>query len=74
MHLKMIPYDGMKYIGRFVGDWKDVNSQQTINNSKEITWRNRNPIDGTSKDINAEEYDLERSGANPNLILTKFRI
>ena len=33
------PYDGMKYVGRFVGDWKDE-LQQTIDNSKEITWRN----------------------------------
>lgn len=64
-------YDGMKYIGRFVGDWKDE-LQQTIDNSKEITWRNRNPIDGTSKDIDAEEYDLERSGANADLILTNL--
>ena len=47
----------------FVGDWKDE-LQQTIDNSKEITWRTRNPIDGTSKDIDAEEDDLERSGAN----------
>ena len=34
--------------------------------------RNRNPIDGTSKDIDAEEYDLERSGANADLILTNL--
>lgn len=64
-------YDGMKYIGRLVGDWKNE-LQQTIDNSKEITWRNRNPIDGTSKEIDAEEYDLERSGASPDLILTNL--
>lgn len=64
-------YDGMKYVGRFVGDWKDE-LQQTIDNSKEITWRNRNPIDGTSKEIDAEEYDLERSGASADLVLTNL--
>ena len=71
MHLKMIPYDGMKYVGRFVGDWKDE-LQQTIDNSKEITWRNRNPIDGTSKEIDAEEYDLKRSGASADLVPTNL--
>ena len=65
----MIPYDGMKYVGRFVGDWKDE-LQQTIDNSKEITWRTI--IDGTSKDIHAEEYDLERSGASADLVLTNL--
>lgn len=64
-------YDNMRYIGRFVGDWQQE-LQQTIENSKEITWRTRNPIDGTSKDIEAEEYDLERSGANKDLALTNL--
>ena len=60
----------MKYVGRFVGDWKDE-LQQTIDNSKEITWRNQS-IDGTSKDIHAEEYDLERSGASADLVPTNL--
>jgi len=64
-------YDNMRYIGRFVGDWQEE-LQQTIDNSKEITWRTRNPIDGTSKDIESEEYDLERSGANKDLALTNL--
>ena len=64
-------YDNMRYIGRFTGNW-DEELTQTINNSQEITWRNRNPIDGTSKDIAAEEYDLIRSGADPELKLTNL--
>lgn len=64
-------YDNMRYIGRFTGNW-DEELKQTINNSQEITWRNRNPIDGTSKDIAAEEYDLIRSGAGPELKLTNL--
>ena len=64
-------YDAMRYIGRFTGDW-DEELTQTINNSQEITWRNRNPIDGTSKDIAAEEYDLMRSGAGVDLKLTNL--
>ena len=64
-------YDTMRYIGRFTGNWEEELTQ-TINNSQEITWRNRNPIDGTSKDIDAEEYDLVRSGADPNLKLTNL--
>jgi hypothetical protein len=64
-------YDTMRYIGKFVGNWSKELTQ-TINNSQEITWRNRNPIDGTSKDIAAEEYDLVRSGAQPDLKLTNL--
>lgn len=64
-------YDNMRYIGRFTGNWNEELAQ-TINNSQEITWRNRNPIDGTSKDIAAEEYDLIRSGADPELKLTNL--
>lgn len=64
-------YDSMRYIGRFVGDWQ-TELQQTIDNSKEITWRTRNPIDGTSKDIDSEEYDLERSGASKDLALSNL--
>lgn len=64
-------YDTMRYVGRFDGDWSDELAQ-TIENSKEVTWRTRNPIDGTSKDIELEEYDLERSGADPNMILTNL--
>ena len=64
-------YDTMRYIGRFTGNWEEELTQ-TINNSQEITWRNRNPINGTSKDINAEEYDLVRSGAAADLKLTNL--
>lgn len=64
-------YDTMRYIGKFVGDWSNELTQ-TIANSKEITWRTRNPIDGTSKDIESEEYDLVRSGAGVDLKLTNL--
>ena len=64
-------YDAMRYVGRFEGDWSE-DLAQTIASSKEITWRNRNPIDGTSPDIVSEEYDLVRSGADPDLALTNL--
>jgi hypothetical protein len=64
-------YDNMKYIGKFVGDWEQE-LQRTIDNSNAITWRTRNPIDGTSKDIEAEELDLERTGAGKDLIVTNL--
>lgn len=64
-------YDAMRYVGRFEGDWS-VELADTIASSNEITWRTRNPIDGTSKDIEAEEYDLERSGASKDLPLTNL--
>ena len=41
-------YDAMRYAGRFTGDWSEELAQ-TITSSEEITWRNRNPKDGTSK-------------------------
>ena len=64
-------YDSMRYVGRFIGDWsQELNA--TIESSKAITWRNRNPKDGTSKDIDAEEYDLIRAGADANLVLTNL--
>lgn len=64
-------YDSMRYIGKFVGDWSQE-LQQTIDNSKEITWRTRNPVDGTSKEIEAEEYDLELIGSTKDLPLTNL--
>lgn len=64
-------YDSMRYIGKFVGDWQKE-LQETIENSRTVTWRTRNRIDGTSKDIEAEEYDLERSGAGKDLKVTNL--
>ena len=64
-------YDTMRYAGRFIGDWSEQLAQ-TITSSEEITWRNRNPKDGTSKDIESEEYDLVRSGADADLVLTNL--
>ena len=64
-------YDAMRYAGRFTGDWSEELAQ-TITSSEEITWRNRNPKDGTSKDIESEEYDLVRSGADADLVLTNL--
>ena len=61
----------MRYAGRFTGDWSEELAQ-TIKSSEEITWRNRNPKDGTSKDIESEEYDLVRSGADADLVLTNL--
>ena len=64
-------YDTMRYAGCFTGDWSEELAQ-TIKSSEEITWRNRNPKDGTSKDIESEEYDLVRSGADADLVLTNL--
>ena len=61
----------MRYIGKFEGDWQQE-LQQTIDNSNAITWRTRNPIDGPSKDIEAEELDLERTGAGKDLVVTNL--
>jgi hypothetical protein len=64
-------FDAMRYAGCFKGDWSKELSA-TINSSTETTWRTRNPSDGTSKDIKSEEYDLTRSGAPADLILTNL--
>ena len=64
-------YDAMRYAGRFEGDWSRE-LLDAVATSKEITWRNRNPIDGTNKDIESEEYDLVRSGADANMPLTNL--
>lgn len=64
-------YDNMKYVGRFEGEWSEE-LKQAIENSQEVTWRTRNPVDGLSKDIEAEEYDLVRSGASADLSLTNL--
>jgi hypothetical protein len=65
-------YDTMKYVGRFEGDWsKEL--EETIKRSKTVTLRTRNPDDksvytnqGTSVDIVAEEYDVDRAGGDPD--------
>ena len=64
-------YDAMRYVGRFEGDWNEELTQ-TIESSAEVTWRTRNPLDGTSPEIEIEEYDLVRSGASANLVLTNL--
>lgn len=64
-------YDTMKYVGRFEGNWTSE-MQQTIASSQEVTWRTRNPVDGVSKDIDAEEYDLIRAGVDADLALTNL--
>ena len=64
-------YDAMRYAGRFEGDWSRE-LLDAVATSKEITWRNRNPIDGTNKDIESEEYDLVRSGADADMPLTNL--
>jgi hypothetical protein len=64
-------YDSMRYAGRFTGQWhKEL--ETVIKSSTAITWRNRNPTDGTSPDIESEEYDLMRAGADPRLSLTNL--
>tara|TARA_B100001059_G_scaffold231686_1_gene268022 strand:+ start:615 stop:1286 length:672 start_codon:yes stop_codon:yes gene_type:complete len=66
-------YDGMRYIGKFVGDWSEA-LERTVQKSKDITWRTRNPIDSpnASEDIEAEELDLIKTGAPADLVLTKL--
>ena len=64
-------YDAMRYVGRFEGDWSKELAQ-TIKSSAEVTWRTRNPLDGTSPEIEIEEYDLVRSGASADLVLTNL--
>lgn len=66
-------YDGMRYIGKFEGDWKEE-LERTIEKSNDITWRTRNPIDNPngSEDIEAEELDLIQTGSTADLVLTKL--
>ena len=64
-------YDSMRYVGRFEGNWQDE-LQQTIESSRQTTWRNRDPKGGVSPDIAQEEYDLERSGAGADLVVSNL--
>jgi len=64
-------YDLLRYVGRFTGNW-DNELAETIESSKEVTWRTRNPKDGVNKDIDLEEYDLETIGAGADLSLTNL--
>ena len=64
-------YDSMRYVGRFEGNWQDE-LQQTIESSRQTTWRNRDPKGGVSPDITQEEYDLERSGAGADLVVSNL--
>lgn len=65
-------HDTIRYVGRFDGDWsKEL--QETIERSREVTWRTRNPDDkseytvgGSSRDIESEEYDIKKAGGDPN--------
>lgn len=63
------------YHGRLVNTWEDDLST-IIENSKPATWATRGykgeGIPNPSDDLLAEEYDIERVGADPKMIITNL--
>ena len=61
--------DNIKHIGRFVGTWKDE-VDNVINDTKKINWSNRRlSTDRPNNDVEAEENDLIKAGANPKMTI-----
>ena len=61
--------DNVKHIGRFVGTWKDE-VDNVINDTKKINWSNRRlSTDRPNNDVEAEENDLIKAGANPKMTI-----
>ena len=65
--------DRMRYVGRFVGDWKQE-LDQAVNNAVSITWRTRdmkdNPTGGPG--IDGVENDLVKAGGKPDTEITSL--
>jgi len=67
--------DVLIYHGRLPVTWS-TDLAQIINNSKPVTWETRGykgqGRDQPPQDLAAEEYDLERSGADPKLTISSM--
>ena len=69
------PWTVFKDLGRIKNTWED-DLERIIENSKPATWATRGykgkGIQNPSEDLKAEEYDIERVGADPNMIITNL--
>ena len=61
-------------LGRFTGDWQDQ-IQSVINKSTPLTWATRRRMANPNRppaDVEAEENDLIRAGADPKITIYKI--
>lgn len=65
--------DRMRYVGRFVGDWKHE-LDQAIANAKAITWRTRDPKDNPrgGPGIDGVENDIVNAGGKADTEITSL--
>jgi hypothetical protein len=62
-------YDCVQDLGKFVGDWT-TEVKSAVETAKPRTWRNRSKTGDPNKLVDAEEYDLEKIGADPNMVFS----
>lgn len=63
--------DCVQHLGRFTGGWQSE-LQEVINEAKPLNWANRRQGTGrenTNIDVEAEENDLIKAGADPKMII-----
>jgi len=70
----IVDTDNIKHIGRFVGEYVKYSWKKEINNvihdAKELNWSNRRLSAGRpNNDVEAEENDLIKAGANPKMTI-----
>ena len=65
----------INYLGRIESTW-DNDLASIIENSKQATWATRGykgeGIPNPTEDLLAEEYDIERIGADPKMVITNL--
>lgn len=68
-------YDTVTYLGQFAPCW-DTELKDIIANSQPATWATRGykgqGVPPPREDLEAEEYDLERIGADPDMIVSNI--
>jgi hypothetical protein len=62
-------YDTVIDLGSFIGEWH-TEVEDAISSARPATWRNRSKSEKPNKLVEAEEYDLEAAGADPNMIFS----
>jgi hypothetical protein len=62
-------YDTVITLGHFVGDWS-AEVEAAIKSAEPRTWRSRSKTGNPNPLVEAEEYDLETIGADPNMIVS----
>jgi hypothetical protein len=61
--------DSIIHLGRFLGDWQEQ-IQNVIDQAKPLNWSNRRQSTGRpAGDVEAEEQDLIKAGADPKLTI-----